>query len=336
MSGQPPATPTPTPNATVSKKSIEDSRKALAAQIAAEKQAKAAQTAPTSSSQTQTQTTPASGQQAKTTPPAQPVKVKPTADTFLKAIKTGWAEVVALIVTEIADDPERYMFQGGLSPVDRRVMILADQLLKVTHIKWFVATCELRGHHIRAFAKKTDATAQALKELQDIVQFKGDKKKNETGKVSVVAWKVALSDVFIAFRKSQGAAKFKEESYKGICPVEYQWNGSLASMYMAKEDTDEEAVFLDYCAWYEDFQAWYLGVRSKAAALNKNNKDYTPKTPKEIQDAKDKSRGYYRLALGSFSRDTRRAWAKGDFTVEVTKGITPSETLMENILSGLN
>lgn len=291
--------------------------------------------APSSSQSTKTVAQPS----ALSTPKVQG-KFRVTADMAVKTTKAQWADIVALIVQEIADNPDFYLYAGGLSPVDRRAALLDHPDLKVSHLKWFVATCEMRGHHIVSFTKKTDVSGQNLLELHKILIFKGKVGVDAPGKVSVVAVKVAISDIFIAFRKMMGPAKFKEVEYNGPCAVPYQWNGGLAAYYDPMEEQDKVGAWKLYIESYEHYQDWYISVRSAAAKNNpQKNKNYKEKTPEEFDkakaDAKMKTRSFYRLTLASFSIATRRAWYNGNYDVVVEKGDPIDETIMATLLKAI-
>jgi hypothetical protein len=238
--------------------------------------------------------------------------------------KGGWARLVALVVAEIKADPDAYAFQGGLTAVKRRLKLLSADGLKVEHLKWFLATCEGRGHRIVNYAKKDDASGNQLKALNAIWKFKGKKGTDPVGSVSVIAAKVALPELFIAFRNEMGAASFGGGIvYTGPCPVVYQWLGSLAAMYHSgeeEEDTWAEAI-ADYIEWYEDFQTWYIDVRNAAAKVNNSNANYKAPSKESVDAALIKSRSFYHLALSSYSVDTRREWSKGNYSTEVSQGV---------------
>jgi hypothetical protein len=238
--------------------------------------------------------------------------------------KGGWARLVALIVEEIRADPEAYVFQGGLTAVKRRLKLLSADGLKVEHLKWFLATCEGRGHRIVNYAKKDDASGAQLKALNLIWKFKGKKGTDPVGSVSVIAAKVALPELFIAFREQMGPASFGGTiKYTGVCPVRYQWLGSLASMYQQAEENEATwaTAIADYIEWYEDFQDWYISVRNAAAKVNNSNSSYTAPSAEDIDNALKKSRSYYHLALSSYSVNTRREWSRGNFSADVSQGV---------------
>jgi hypothetical protein len=278
-----------------------------------------------------------------TTPAVKPkgATVKVSSDLFLRTIaKTQWADIVALITQEIYDSPETYLYSGGQSPIERRIMILENEKVKVSHLKWFVATCEMRGHHIVSFAKKTDTSGVMLAELHAIFKFHGKRDVDPRGNVSVVAFKVAIADIFIAFRQKMGPAVFREKVYEGPCDTRYQWNGGLAAYFHPDEESVKDSeelmlVRLDYIRKYEHYQKWYIDIRSSAAA-EQPRAGYIPKTAEKVKESIAKTRSYYRLQLASFSFRTRRAWYHGDFTIEPEKGEPVDETAMNTLIGVLN
>jgi len=274
----------------------------------------------------------------------QKVSVQVISDSLVVRViesKDGWSKLVALIVSEIKADPEAYGFQGGLTAIKRRIKLLAAEGLKIEHLKWFVATCEMRGHRLVSYAKKSDASAAQILSLHNLWKFKGLKEDKDgrradpIGSVSVVAAKVALADLFIAYRIEMGPASFNGEAYKGSCPVEYQWLGSMAAMYNDVEDNEPTDAIQKYISDYEDFQKWYIDVRNKAAKKNNNNKDYKAPSKNKRKEAQNKSRSYYYLALSSFSLETRRAWSNGRFNVTVEGGELYDKSQIDAVLQDM-
>lgn len=210
--------------------------------------------------------------------------------------------------------------------------------LKVSHLKWFVATCEMRGHRLVNYAKKNDSSAAEISALNTIWKFKGQKednkkrKKDPPGNVSVVAAKVAFSDLFIAFRKEMGPATFGGEKYEGSCPVIYQWLGSLAAMYSPEEDSAPFAAYEKYISDYEDFQSWYLGVREKAAKAQPPNPDYVPPSEEKKIASLNRSRSFYFLALSSFSIKVRRSWSEGKYPKDVDENVKLEKTPVDEVI----
>jgi len=230
-----------------------------------------------------------------------------------------WHKMVELIVQEIKSDPTAYNFSGGMTPTMLRAVILENKDLTVSMLKWFVATCEARGHNITGYARKTDNSGNQLRALCNAHSLKG---KNVDGKYSVIATKVAISDIFIEYRKQMGPATFNNQEYDGSCPLQYQWLGSLSSMVMRTQEEDSAEDRLTACSmfigWYESFSNWYINVRADAAKAQRPDKE--PPSAEEILNSKNISRGYYFLALRSFSRETRLNWLNGIYNQRVEAG----------------
>lgn len=238
-------------------------------------------------------------------------------DTFIRDVTSNWGDVIVNIVTEIEDDPSQFLFSGGLHPVDRRRQIISIDGIKVKHLKWFVATCELRGHHIVSFAKKTDESGVNLMELHVLINFKGKKGVDPAGKHSVVSVKVSFSEIFIAFRAKMGPAVFEKVTMsEAFCPKIYQWNGSMASMFHPKEEDDVDLARILYIKWYEAFQNWYIGVRTQKA-ISQGQKRKNNKTADEIMrdrvESVKKQRSFYKQTLTTFSMRCRKSWYEGNY-----------------------
>jgi len=226
------------------------------------------------------------------------------------------AEFQKLVEDVSAVKVAEYSITPGMKPKARRVLILSKMTVEM--MKLLIATTETRGHQLSKYAERgTDKLSGSLKGLVTDLDIKRKSSGKMVGLHSVVAIKTSVSDFYIAFCEKRGAARFGDQKFKGALPHKYQFLGSLSAIYLPEEDTDGITVWPKYCKMYEEFQDWYINVRTEAAKARGSKKSTDAA---KVENAKNFSRRFYVTALCSWSREQRKQWSELKYKKEVEEG----------------
>lgn len=198
----------------------------------------------------------------------------------------------------------------GMSPEARRKLILMKVGISNEDFAFFAAVHLRRGSNWRLYTRQDNDLKlkyQAASVMFGISMVAGDK-----GVTSQVV-ACALGDLMIGAR-SVIPCDINGEKYNGSLHAKYQWVGSLATMYIANEDSLTDATEIqkawitktkDYCDW----MAWYIGVTGAITGTDST-------VQHESYDVHYRILKGAHYAWGGWDVGTRKRWAGDDFNFE--------------------